>query len=500
MPNGTRSTRSVAFLTACVVGQSVVQFGFQLALAATFGSGPEMDAFVAAWTVPMVVSGVLAGAIGYAFVPTHAGLLVDGDTRGEERLIGETASLVLLVTVLVAGTVTALATSMVPVLVPGFDGPSTTKTALLLRRVVWLVPLQSFAALMRAVQQGRGRFARTGVAALIGAAVTLGLTSTRAPSNGTEAVVTALLVGAATTCVVLLPGAMPRSIVGFGGPTVAFLAMVGPLLLGSALQTGEAFVDRHLASRMVEGTVARLGYASQLVAAVLVVGIRGLSTVVFPNLARLAAAGDDDGLRAAVAGALRGVVFVFVPLAAGLGCFAEPTIAVLLERNAFGPKDTAIVAAIIVASLGILVFGAVGDVLAKLLYAWRRTWFLVTIGGAGLVLGTALKVAFAPRHGVIALAAVSSGVFGMMAATLATITWARLGSAAFQGVTAALARAFATTLPALAAAWWLVPRPGVLVAAPVAAAVYFGLNLAAGDPFARQLAGGRKSADEGDAA
>lgn len=488
----TRSTRSAAFLTACVVGQSVAQFGFQLVLAALYGAGPEMDAFVAAWTVPMVVGSVLAGAIGFAFVPAHAKVLVDGDSGSESRLIGETLLLVITATGLVAILLATFAGTFVAWLVPGFDAERTSRTIGLLRGLAWLVPLHSLAALLRAIQQGRGRFAITGVAALVGSIVLVAVTGLRGEVDGIGAVVAASLAGAAATCVLLAPGAIGRPRFEFGlDPSVrGFLVMLAPLVLGAILQSSGYFVDRHLASRMVEGTVARLGYASQLIGAVLVVGVRGLSTVAFPNFARLAAAGDDDGLRTAVAGTARGVVFVFVPIAAGLGCFARPAVRTFLERNAFDAGDTAVVSALLVAYLGVLVFGAVGDVLAKLLYAWRRAWFLVAIGGGGLVLGTLAKVLFAPNFGVVALAWCSSAVSLATAIVLVACVHARLGRGAFAGTGTALARALTTTAPALAIAWFLVPTAaGVLLAAPAAGVTYLALNIALGDPLARQLVG-----------
>ena len=56
MPQAVTSLRSVAVLTLLTLGQMGLQFVFQLLLAKHFGAESEMDAFVAASTLPLVVT------------------------------------------------------------------------------------------------------------------------------------------------------------------------------------------------------------------------------------------------------------------------------------------------------------------------------------------------------------------------------------------------------------------------------------------------------------
>ena len=63
MPQAATSLRSVALLTVLTLGQMGLQFGFQILLARQFGTESDMDAFIAALTLPMVISGILAGVL-----------------------------------------------------------------------------------------------------------------------------------------------------------------------------------------------------------------------------------------------------------------------------------------------------------------------------------------------------------------------------------------------------------------------------------------------------
>lgn len=73
------SLRSIAVVTGMTVGSLLRQFALQLLLAKYFGAAAEMDAYVAALAVPVLVSMILSGSIGgYVLVPTIAKLQADG--------------------------------------------------------------------------------------------------------------------------------------------------------------------------------------------------------------------------------------------------------------------------------------------------------------------------------------------------------------------------------------------------------------------------------------
>jgi len=94
-----------------------------------------------------------------------------------------------------------------------------------------------------------------------------------------------------------------------------------------------------LASFLPEGSVSCLYYAERLVEFPLgVVAVAG-ATAVLPSLAREAARGDRRGLASTLAYALRMTAFVTLPATAGLLLLAEPLVALLFQRGAFGAES-----------------------------------------------------------------------------------------------------------------------------------------------------------------
>jgi hypothetical protein len=62
--------------------QLLVQFATQLVLARLFGAASEMDAFVAALALPVVIATILSGSLG-VLVPIYAERLAAGGQRSE---------------------------------------------------------------------------------------------------------------------------------------------------------------------------------------------------------------------------------------------------------------------------------------------------------------------------------------------------------------------------------------------------------------------------------
>ena len=69
-----------------------------------------------------------------------------------------------------------------------------------------------------------------------------------------------------------------------------------------------------------------------------------IATVLFPTLARFAARGEIDNLRATMANGMRQILFVLVPAAAAILVLSEPMIRLVYQRGEFTAAQTTLVA------------------------------------------------------------------------------------------------------------------------------------------------------------
>jgi putative peptidoglycan lipid II flippase len=69
-----------------------------------------------------------------------------------------------------------------------------------------------------------------------------------------------------------------------------------------------------------------------------------IATVLFPTLARFAARGEHESLRATMANGMRQILFVLLPAAAAVLVLSEPMIRLVYQRGEFTPGQTTLVA------------------------------------------------------------------------------------------------------------------------------------------------------------
>jgi putative peptidoglycan lipid II flippase len=170
-------------------------------------------------------------------------------------------------------------------------------------------------------------------------------------------------------------------------------------------------ISTALASLLPSGSVSYLYYADRLNQLPLgVVGI-AVGTAILPPLSRQVRLGD---LRAAVATQNRGIelaVLLTLPAAIALAVLATPILAVLFERGAFGPADTAATAAALAAYAAGLPAFVLIKVLAPAFFARHDTKTPVKVAVAAMAVNLCLTLVLMQywAHIGIALATTISG-------------------------------------------------------------------------------------------
>jgi putative peptidoglycan lipid II flippase len=222
----------------------------------------------------------------------------------------------------------------------------------------------------------------------------------------------------------LLPGHDSRqTAVGLGD----LAALVGPLAASYAVHHLILFVDRAMATTLQVGSVAILAYAYRLP---LVVGqLSGLavSTVMFPRMSEQAASGDDSGLGASLASALRFVWLVGLPAAAGLIVLRQPLVEFLFERGAFDPTATAAVSAVLPWYALAVLTDALCQPLWRVVYAGRQAGTVLAVNGMQTAIRFLANVALIKPLGYNGLAISAALGLALQLVVLTWLVYRRLG-------------------------------------------------------------------------
>ncbi len=393
----------VATLTSRILGLVRDQV-----LAALFGAGTEMDAFIVAFRIPNLVRDLFAeGAMSAAFVPTFTRrLTVDGKnaawTLGNNlinALIAATGILVVLGMLFASPVVRAYASDFSRV--PG----KLELTVSLTRVMLPFLTLVALAAAMMGMLNSLHHYfipalspALFNVATIAGAIALVPVM----PALGLpriSAIAISALAGGALQLIVQWPalrseGFRYRPVLDFHDPGLRqVLMLMGPGTVGLAATQVNLFVNTVLATSQEAGAVSWLSYAFRLM--YLPIGLFGVSiaTAALPTVSRHAAVDDRDGVRETVVQAIAMMMVLNVPATFGLAVLAEPIVRLLFERGRFLASDTTATAA----ALRFYAVGLVGyattRIASPVFYALHRSRVPVVVSISTIAVNIAINVA-----------------------------------------------------------------------------------------------------------
>jgi putative peptidoglycan lipid II flippase len=394
-------------------------------LAAIFGAGWIVDAYIIAFRIPNLLRDLFAeGALSSAFVPTFTDALTNGGRERAYRL----ANLVLSALLIVTGGLTVLgivfSKQVVLLISLGFNG-NTEKLleATLLARVMMPVLLfVSVSAAWMGMLNAQQRYLAPAFAPALFNVVSIGcgfaiLAARIEPRQGI------LLWSVSTTLAGLVQALVQLpSLLRLGyRPALAFqgiwndpglrriVRLMGPAVVGLAAVNVNVFVNTQFASKLGDGPAAYLNFAFRLF--YLPIGMFGvaLATVTTARASADAARGDRGALIERVGEGTRAVWMLALPSAVGLIVLADPVVAVLFLRGKFTHAEAAaVVPAVQAYMLGVLPYSLV-KVLSPAFFAVDKprvpmiasmaavaanvTFNALTyrrLGAAGLALGTTL--------------------------------------------------------------------------------------------------------------
>ena len=161
-----------------------------------------------------------------------------------------------------------------------------------------------------------------------------------------------------------------------------------PVTLTIGLINVNFLVDTLFASRLLDPELAPAAIDKAFRLYMLPQGIFAVAvtTVLFPTLARLAARGDDAGLRRSLESGFRQIAFLLIPASLVTIALATPIVRLVYQRGEFTTEDTTIVAQCLQAfSIG-LVFNGWMLILNRSFYAVQTNWMptAVAVGAVGL--------------------------------------------------------------------------------------------------------------------
>lgn len=391
----------------------VLGFFRDIVLTYFYGASSTTDAYFIAVTITtmlfsFVITGIVSGYIPlYKEIENHS---------GEKQAISFTNNLVNIVMIittllLIAGFL--FTNQIVTLFALGFD-EETKKLAVLFTRIGLIgIYFTGLAQLLSGYLQLNGRFTAT---ALLGFPVNLIIILSIVISAQTHSVV--LAVGGVIASVAQLFFLMPSlskvkyryaPIVKFTDENIKKVALfVLPITMSVSVQHINSMVDKTLASRIVEGGISSLTYASRLNDFVHGIFVISFITVLFPLISRMAAKNNIDELKKSICEVISSVIVLVVPASVGMMVLATPIIQLLFGRGHFGEQAVMLTSqALFFYSIGMIGYG-IREILLRTFYSLQDMKTPAYNASIAVVLNIFLNIILSRYMGIAGLALATS--------------------------------------------------------------------------------------------
>ena len=358
-PRSGRLARSTAFFSIATAFSRVAGLVREIFAASYFGTSTQMSAFTIAFLVPNTVRSLFAdAAIQAAFVPVFTEKLEHGERREAFRLASSLIFLVLCVLGLITALFILAAPLLVPLFAPGFGDAATDLTVSLSRLLFPILVLLGVSGMVVGVLNSYDRFSIFAIAPFFWNVAIVAVLIGLAPAFPDEDQIYAYAIGVVVGTVLQLamltydlrntPFGISRALLApfrvrirealANADVRRVLILMLPVTISLGLINVNLLVNSFFGTLVSDQAPAGIDKAFRIYMLPQGIFSVAVSTVLFPTLARFAARGALDDLRATMANGMRQIVLLLTPAAAAILVLSEPMIRLVYQRGDFGAR------------------------------------------------------------------------------------------------------------------------------------------------------------------
>lgn len=413
---GSRRKPQVALFALATLNVAVVVLT-QLVILTVIGPGGKTDAFMAATTLPQMLSGMVSIALTSVLVPLLSGELPARQAHDSWRFL----RIVFAIAFPFALLLSLCASWWTPLLFPGFSGEDKYLSVLLARIQIFAMPFAAINAVAVALCYAQGRFLRAEAATFFGAAIALTLMSLMLPMYG---IIAAAIISASIPLVqtiILLPllGRPPSFHDEERTDLRGAWRRIRPLLMGNIYHRTDILVDRYLLSMGGAGDMTLFSLVQQLYGALAGIIGKVWGTTAIPALTGYHKTGNVLDFQRLYRRRLAALGLMSCGIYLTLIFCGKSISNLLIEQAIFSSRDTSTLWLLMTNMGGLLAFCSMGVVVSGAYYALGETRIPTYLSMVSFTFFVGIKYLAFKHYGAVGVALATSIYFALNLAMLA---------------------------------------------------------------------------------
>lgn len=387
---------TIGLMIATIIAK-VLGFGRELVLASSYGASMYSDAYLTAMNIPLVLFTIIGTTLGTVLIPMYFEVNSDLGDKKALNFINNVFNIVIALCIVLAILGFIFTEQLVKVFAMGFEG-QTLKIAIDFTRITIIgIVFTGLSYVMTAYLQIKNNFTVPGLISVPKNIIIITSIILSVKYNP-YIMIWGTLFGIATEFIFQLPFAIKNGYkyqpyINIKDKYIKKMSwLIGPVLIGVAVNQINTMVDRTLASTLLEGSISALNYANKLNGFVMAMFITSVAAVIYPMLSKLSSEDNKEKFTSSVVQSINSVILLVIPISIGAIVLATPIVKLLFQRGEFDARATSMTAiALIMYSIGMIAFG-LRDILGKVFYALQDTKTPMINGAIAMIMNIVLNI------------------------------------------------------------------------------------------------------------
>jgi putative peptidoglycan lipid II flippase len=386
-------------------------------VAAWFGTGDALDAFLIALLVPTFVVNVLAGSLSASFLPTFIRANQEKGILDAQKILSGVITWFIFFGFILSFLLALSGSLYLPALCSGFSPEKIELTKHIYYFLLPIILIRGLSVIYTGILNSLENFALAAALPILGPLLSILLILTVGASLGIYALVCGTVLGFGLESFLLGAAVARRNfslrlrLIPLDHDMRIVAGQFLPMVAGAVIMGSTELIDKGMAAALAPGSVASLNYGNKIITAILALATTAIGTAILPYFASMAAKKEWKNIRNTVKFYLRLIFLLGIPAALFMYGFSDTIIKVIFQRGSFTAGDTNAVSAVQALFAFQIPFYIASIVVVRLISSLRANHILMWGAGINLIVNVGLNILFIHFMGLKGIALSTSFVY-----------------------------------------------------------------------------------------